>query len=78
MDIKRFDRQLHPRELLSSLTPFSGANPKVRKVTISSVMPIRRSERVEQLRSYWTDVYEIWYASILRRSLEKIQVSLKA
>ena len=73
--MKLFDHQTHPTGRLYSSTPLSGAFPKLRKVTISSVMLIRRSERVEQLRSYWTDVHEIWYLSILRRSLEKIQVS---
>jgi len=33
---------------------------------------------MEQLGSHWTDVHEIWCLGILRKSVEKIQVSLKA
>jgi len=32
---------------------------------------------MEQLQSYKKDTHEIWYLSILRKSIEKIQVSLK-
>jgi hypothetical protein len=32
---------------------------------------------MEQLGSHWTDVHEILYLSIFRKSVEKIQVSLK-
>jgi len=31
---------------------------------------------MEQLGSYWTDFHEIWYVSIFRKPVEKIQVSL--
>ena len=33
---------------------------------------------VEYLGSYWTDFHEIWHLSIFRKSVEKIQVSLKS
>ena len=33
--------------------------------------------RVEQLGSHWTDFHEVWYWNILRKSVQKIQVSLK-
>jgi hypothetical protein len=33
---------------------------------------------MEQLGSHWTDFYEIWYLSIFRKSVLKIQVSLKS
>ena len=33
---------------------------------------------MEQLGSHWTDIYEIFYMSILRKSDENIQVSLKS
>ena len=36
------------------------------------------SVRMEQLDSNWTDFHEIWYLSIFRESVEKIQVSLKS
>ena len=34
--------------------------------------------RTEQLGSYWTGFSEIWYLSVFRKSVEKIQVSLKS
>ena len=40
--------------------------------------PIHLSVRVEKLGSHWTDFHEIWYVSIFRKSVEKIQVSLKS
>jgi len=33
---------------------------------------------MEQLRYYWTDFHEIWYLSILGKSVEEIQVPLKS
>jgi len=30
-----------------------------------------------ELRSYWTDFRKIWYKSIFRKHVEKIEVSLK-
>jgi len=39
--------------------------------------PCRVSVRMEQLLSQWTDFQEIWYLSIFRKSVGKIQVSLK-
>jgi hypothetical protein len=58
-----------------------GAFAKFRKPTVSFVMSvylsIRSSVRMKQLGSHWTDLYEIWYLSISRKSVEKPQVSLK-
>ena len=48
------------------------ANP--RKLTTTFVM----SNRMEQLTSQWTDFHEIWYLSILRKSVDKIQLSLQS
>jgi hypothetical protein len=36
------------------------------------------SVRMEQFGSYWTDFHEIWCLSSFRKSVEKIQVSLKS
>jgi hypothetical protein len=36
------------------------------------------SVRMEQLGSHWTDFHEIWYLWIFRKSVEKIQDSLKS
>jgi hypothetical protein len=33
---------------------------------------------MEELGSHWTDFHEICYLSIFRKSVEKIQVSLKS
>jgi len=39
---------------------------------------VRPSVRMEQLGSHWTDFLTIWYLGIFRKSVEKIQVSLKS
>jgi hypothetical protein len=41
---------------------------------LSVCLPVR----MEQLGSQWTDFREIWYLSIFRKTVEKIQVSLKS
>ena len=51
---------------------FLGAVVKFRKVTISFVMSVRPSVRMEQLGFHWMDFQEVWYL------LKKIQVSLKS
>jgi len=33
---------------------------------------------MELLSSHWTDIHEVQYLSIFRKSVEKIQVSLKS
>ena len=48
-----------------------------RKATISFVMSVRPSVRIEQLGSHWTDFDETRYLNFFRRLVEKIQVSLK-
>jgi hypothetical protein len=53
---------------------FNGIFSKVRKATISFVMSVRPSVSMEQLGSHWMDFHEICYISILRKSVEKIQV----
>jgi len=59
-------------------TTFSGAFVKLGNATISFVMCVCPSVCMEQLVSHWTDFHEIWYLSIFRKSVEKIQVSLKS
>jgi hypothetical protein len=54
------------------LHPFSGALANLRKATISFVMSVRLSVRVQQLGSYWTDFHEISYLSVFRKSVEKV------
>ena len=38
---------------------------------------VRLSVRMQQLGCHWTDIREIWYLSIFRRSVERIKLSLK-
>ena len=50
---------------------------KIAKKTISFVMAVRPSVHMEQLGSHWKDLHEI-YLRIFRKSVDKIQVSLKS
>jgi hypothetical protein len=50
---------------------------KSRKATVSFVLSVCSSIRMEQLGSHWTDFHEIWFLSIFRKYVGKIQVSLK-
>ena len=58
-----------------------GAFAKLRKVTINFVMSaclsLHSSVHMKHVGSHWTDFREIWYMSIFRKSVEKVQVSLK-
>jgi len=36
------------------------------------------SDRMEKVGSHWTDIHAIWYLRIFRKSVEKIQASLKS
>jgi hypothetical protein len=57
---------------------FLGSSAKLLKATIGFVMPVCPSVSVEQLGSHWTDFHEILNLIIFRKSVEKIQVSLKS
>ena len=63
---------------LHSSSCFLGAFAKLRKETISFVISVRPSVRMEQLGSHWTDFHEIWHLDIFRKSVEEIQVSLQS
>ena len=58
-----------------------GAFAKLRKVTVNFVMSVhlhvRSPARTEQLGSSRTNFHEIRYLSIFRKSIDKVQVSLK-
>jgi hypothetical protein len=57
---------------------FLGAVAKVRKATLAaSHLSVCPSVYMEQLGSQWMDFHEIWYLSIFRKTVEKIQFSLK-
>ena len=57
---------------------FEARFAKLRKATISLVMSVPPFARMEKLGSHCTDFHEIWYLKIIRKSLEKIQFSLKS
>jgi hypothetical protein len=56
---------------------FLGALAKLQKATISFVMSVRLSVRMEQIGFRCTNFHKILYLSICRKSVEKIQASLK-
>jgi len=51
---------------------------KLHETTVSFVMSVCLSVRMEQFGFYWTDFHEILNSITLRKSVEKIQVSLKS
>jgi hypothetical protein len=57
---------------------FLSAFAEFRKATISLVISVFPSICMEKRGSNWKDFYEFWYWNILRKSFDKIQVSLKA
>ena len=57
--------------ILRSLSKIAESDYSLRQ----SVLP---SVRMGQLGSHWTDFHEILYLSILRKSVEKIQIPLKS
>jgi hypothetical protein len=59
-------------------TSVSVAFAILRKATVSFDMSVRLSVCMEQLECQWTDFHEIWYLNIFRKSVKKIQVSLKS
>jgi hypothetical protein len=61
---------VHFFALLGAFTKFAKSNDYLRHV--------RLSVRVEQLVSHWTDFHEILYFSVFRKSVMKMQVSLKS
>ena len=50
---------------------FLGTFAKFPKATITFVMSVRLSIRMEKLGSHSTDFHEIWYLRIFRKSVEK-------
>jgi len=66
-----------PKEDDQSVQGVLGAFAKLRKMTISFVTAVRPSVRME-LGSYWKNFHEILYLRIFRKSVGKMQVSLKS
>ena len=69
---------IYLQKKLYILLVFLGAFAKLRKVTISFIMPGLLFVCMEQLCSHWIDFYEIWYLRIFWKSVERIQVWLKS
>jgi hypothetical protein len=63
---------------LGARNNFQSRSQKLRKATISFVMSVLLSIRMEQLGSHSKNFHEIWYLNIFPKSVEKIQVSLKS
>ena len=77
-DFKRWQcTRCLPTCSVRSWSPFLRAFAKLRKVTVSFVMSVCPSVRMEELDPNWT-VYEILYLSFFRKYVQKIQVSLKS
>ena len=66
--------------LWDSLLPFNvlRAFAILRKATMRFDMSVCPAVRMEQLGSHWMNFHEILYLNMFRKSLEKIQVSLKS
>jgi hypothetical protein len=69
----RTDGQTDMTKLIVTLRSFAEAPKKVRKVTISFVMSVCPSVRVEQIGSHLTDFHEIQYLIIFGNFDQKIQ-----
>ena len=54
-----------------------GAAAKLRKTSLMFVISVCMSISTEELGSHWANVHQFWYMSVSRKSVEKIQVSLK-
>jgi hypothetical protein len=52
-------------------TLFLGAFAKFRKATVSFVMPVRYSVRMETFGSHWMDFHEIWYFRVFENLSRK-------
>jgi hypothetical protein len=57
---------------------FWGAFAKLRKATISFVMSVCPSVRMEQLGFYWTGFHAVWHLSVLRKFVEEIKIWLNS
>jgi hypothetical protein len=66
-----------PAKLLFDLTDLALSQKYEKQPSASSCLSVRLFVRLEQLGSQWTDFNEIWYFSMFRKSVEKIQGLLK-
>jgi len=63
-------------EITESQKRFLVAFAELLKATVSFVMSVRLSVRMEQLRSQWADIHGMGCLNISRKFVEKNQVSL--
>ena len=47
------------------------------KATINFVISVRLSVSMEQIGCHWTEFDEIWYLTLFRKSVEKIESFIK-
>ena len=59
-------------------TPGNYPEESIQQATVSLVMSVCVSVRIEQLDSHRADFYEVWCLSISRKYVEKTHVSLKS
>jgi hypothetical protein len=71
-DVVEWDKPFFQR-----LNRFLGAFAKLRKATISFIMSVSLSVHMEKMCFHCTAVHEIWYLITLRKSVEKIRVTLE-
>ena len=57
---------------------FSARSQNYEKASISFVMSVHPSLRMEHLGSHWMNFHQFFYLGIFRKSFEKIRVSLKS
>ena len=73
-------RQLNPVHTVIcyffNISVFRCFSQNFEKATISFVMSIRLSVRMEQIETHWKDFHEIWYLRIFRKTVEKINFHL--
>ena len=63
--------------LLESSCYFRRLLKIAKRETVSFIVSVRLCARMEQLGTHGKDFHEIWYLSIFRKSVQKIQVTLK-
>jgi hypothetical protein len=49
----------------------------VKRLLASSCLSVRLTVRMHQLDSRWTDIRQIWYSKLLRKSVQTLQIWLK-
>jgi len=74
-DFRCFALKLGPSYIVGSFAKLRKANISF---VISVCVSVRPSVRVEEHGCHWTEFYEVWFLGICRKSVEKIQVSLKS